>query len=252
MRLDNADWRNCTFTLLLASEVLGDSRCTRAVERSNVLLLRMRIGDVSSVGRPLWGTAYGLDAFASNRLADYPPGIDMLASRHAMQTLIATVLILGDPQRQPVEEQPPTPTSALLDATTAIAKLPKYDEQWIRIYDYDPATSQPPPLKPVGLEKVAPPPPPRYIRGHWGLDVALADTEILKTEGRAALGKRLSSGATMHERLAATVCGLDDEPFSLTSEAEEMRQGPEVEDKTSQRTRRLWRQLLRARLERQH
>ena len=242
IRLDNGDWRNCTFTLLLAAEVLNDSRCSRAVEKSNARLMRLRIGDQSRIGRPLWATAYGagIDATPSDRLGDYPPGVDPLATRFAMETLLATVLALGDPPKQLVEEQPPVPSAALADAAAAVEKLPKYGGKWMRNYDFDvTATVPPPPEQRVEGSLLAAPPQAKQATGLWGLNPVLRAVDVLNKEGRTGLGKRLALELSLHQRLCAAVCGLEEQPFRLSDQEIEWAVRVD-ENKTAVRVVRLW------------
>src|SRR5207302_1548272 len=128
------DYRNAVFAMLLAHDVLGDKLARMSVERSIAVLLRMRVGSASASGGPLWATAYGLDAFATDRIPEFQPGIDMLASRNAMQAIFAAYLMLGDPP--PRGEERVSWSQPLAAAVAAVEKLPKYDGKWLRIYDY--------------------------------------------------------------------------------------------------------------------
>lgn len=247
LRLDDVEWRNCVFTMLLAREVLNDERCARSVERSNDLLLRMRIGDVSTTGAPLWATSYGMDAFVTNRLADFPPGVDTLATRRAMETLLATVLVQGNPEH--ADEGKPTPGQGLGEAAIAIAKLPKFDGGWLRLYGYDvEATPAPPPKEPVGFNTVAPVRLPRQQTGDWGLKALVDDTAVLKESGRAGLMQKMSVALPVHQRLAAVVSGLQENAFELKPDAQ-MPDGSSPEELAG-RLNHLWQVFQRARAER--
>jgi hypothetical protein len=189
-----------------------------------------------------------MDAFVTNRLADFPPGVDTLASRRSMETLLATVLVQGNPS-EPADASKPTPGQGLGEAAAAITKLPKFDGGWLRLYAYDvESTPAPPPKEPVGFNTVAPVRLPRQQTGDWGLAALVDDTAVLKQSGRAGLMQKLSAALPLHQRLAAAVSGLEDEAFELRPEAKMLDAPPP--DQLAGRLDHLWRVLQRARQER--
>jgi hypothetical protein len=217
IRLDNGDWRNCTMTMLLAGDVLSNIQARLSVQHSNDFLLRLRIGDVSQVGKPLWATAYGMDTFPSARLADLPPGIDVLASRMAMQTLLATDLLIDEPTTRALDQAGKnTVAQAFTDAAATLAKLPRYDGQWMRVYDYDVDATKPP-LPPLDPAVEAAPLVLQASRhtGDWGITAILQTASVLKSEGRKGLIAQLSTEMNLHQRFAATICGVEDEPLAV-------------------------------------
>ena len=214
IRLDTPDYRDSVFATLLAADVLNDTRAKLSVERAIHNLLRMRIGAASRLGDPLWAGVYGLDTFPTDRIPELPPGIDMLASRNAMQILLAAYVMLGDPPVR--DEEKNTWSKPLAQAAAATANLPKFDGKWIRIYDYDvPMTLPPPSTQPSGFETTAPVIPPSQRAGTFGLDTLIEDAQNLADAGREKFTIALSANFTIRQRLAAALCGLDDDPFSV-------------------------------------
>jgi hypothetical protein len=176
-----------------------------------------------------------LNAIPTDRLTDFPPGIDILASRKAMETLLATTLVLGDPAHAPDDERP-TPTAALTDAAKDVANLRKYENQWLRRYDFDvDATHAPPPLTAVGFESVARARPSAQDTGSWGLDPLLATITQLQQSNRDAVIHELNGqGLSLHQRFAVTVAGLTDHPFAAADRS------PDTAEKTHDAAKRIW------------
>ena len=263
IRLDTPDYRESVFAMLLASDVLGDTRTRLSVEHSIQLLLRMRIGGASRLGDSLWATAYGLDGYVSQRLPDYPPGVDLLASRHAMQILLAAYVMLDDP---PTHEGDKVSWSRpLIDAAMAVGKLPKYEGKWLRRYDFDvSATPAPPSTQPSGFETKPPFIPPTQRTDTWGLTTLTEDAQNLIDSGRDRFKTALATNFTIRQRLAAAVCGLDDDPFSVELPVRDEDIAPFLKDHAekfssldepppsslSERVRRIYLLLIRAKLER--
>ena len=263
IRLDTPDYRDSVFAMLLASEVLGDVRTRFSVERSIQLLLRMRIGGALRPGNFLWATAYTLDGYASPRLPDYPPGVDVLASRNAMQILSAAYLMLDDPA--PYDGEKNAWSKPLLDAAIGIGKLPKYEGKWLRRYDFDVrATPAPPSTQPTGFETTPPFIPPSQRTDVWGLSTLTEDAQNLVDSGRERFGTALAVNFTIHQRLAAALCGLDDDPFSVELPVRDEDVAGYLKDHVakfssldeppmsslSERVRRIYLLLIRAKLER--
>ena len=213
-RLDTPDFRDSVFAMLLAADVLDNTQARLSIERAIHSLIRMRIGAGSKAGEPLWATIYGLDHFPTDRLRDFPPGIDILASRNAMQILLAAHVMLGDP---PIRgDDKATWSKPLAEAAEAASKLPRHDGKWIRIYDYEIAnTIAPPSTQPAIFSTKPPLIPPSQQTGTWGMDTLIEDAQNLADVGRDKFIAALSANFTMRQRLAAALCGLDDDPFSV-------------------------------------
>ena len=263
IRLDTSDFRDSVFVMLLAADVLGDVRTRLSFEHSIQLLLRMRLGNSSRLAGPLWATAYGLDGYFSQRLPEYPPGIDVLASRQAMQILLASYVMFGDPPAR--EGEISSWSKPLLEAATAIEKLPKYEGKWLRRYEFDAASTLPPPsTQPSGFETKPPFIPPTQRTGTFGLVTLIEDAQNLVDSGRDKFKTALVANFTIHQRLAAALCGLDDDPFSVELPVRNEEIGAYIKDHAdkfaaldgplpnllSERLQRIYLMLIRAKLER--
>ena len=244
LRLDDGDWRNCTLTMLLAHDVLQDRRFAKSAEKSDEFLLRLRVGEISIKARHLWSTAYGMDAVPTSRIPEFPAGVDTLATRKAMETLLASALVLDIPPPRPEEERA-TPTTALADAASDIPKLPKYDNRWLRRYDFDvDATHAPPPSTPVGFETIAQIPSAAQRIGSWGLDHLLPLIDELEKSGGDGVTRALSAnGFTLHQRFVAAIVGLTDQTFA-TDEP-----WPNTAEKTDDASRRIWQLIVKIKQE---
>jgi hypothetical protein len=261
-RLDTPDFRDSVLTMLLAADVLGDARYRHSVERSLQTVLRMRVGGASKLGEPLWATAYSLDAFPTDRIQEFPPGVDLLATRNAMQMLLDGYVMLGDPPK--LGEDDRSWSTPLKDAAIAAQKLPKFDGKWLRRYDYDVAATPPPPNPPVdSFQTVAQQIPPSKQLGFFGMDTLIEDSQNLLDAGREKFIAALNANFTVRQRLAAAACGLDDDPFAvdlpvrsedipayLKDHADRFRVlGESTPPSLTDRTRRLFLLLIRAKLE---
>jgi hypothetical protein len=125
----------------------------------------------------------------------------MLATRNAMQILLATHLMFGNaPQRG--EERALAYSDILNSAALAASKLPKFDGKWVRLYDYDvPSTPPPPSTQPSGpFEKVAPPVAPSLRTDTFGLDAMIDDARSLEDAGREKFRTALAANFTPNLR----------------------------------------------------
>jgi hypothetical protein len=249
--------------MLLTADIFPeDVQARLSVERSLEFLLRMRVGSASKIGGSLWATAYGLDAFATDRIPEYQPGIDVLASRQAMATLFAAYVMRGDLPQRGDEERVPW-SRALHEAAAAVEKLPKHDGKWLRLYDYDVEATPPPPRASATAPSTMPTPPGQVL-GTFGMDRMLENVTAMEDVGRERVIAALSANLTIRQRLAAAVCGLEDEPMSavalpVTDEevAEFWRHKPEQfkaldgapPASVAERTRRLYQLWVAAKLE---
>jgi hypothetical protein len=219
LRLDTPDYRDSVFAMLLTADIFPDDvQARQSVERSLEFLLRARVGSASKIGGPLWATAYGLNAFATDQIPDYQPGVDVLASRQAMAALFAAYVMRGDPPQRGDDERVPW-SKALHDAAAAVEKLPKYEGNWLRLYDYDVETTPPPPVRVVpqlgsASATTAPTTMPRQVVGTFGMDRMLENVAALEDVGREKVITALSVNLTIRQRLGAALCGLEDDPMS--------------------------------------
>jgi len=125
IRIDDPGNRDNLCAILLAGEVLDDANLRRYATRAADELAALRLSDYRTGDRSLWGTACNLDGDPPRRFPELNNGYDLLATRYAMQALLATYLLnLRKNDNQ-----------ALVEAARAIAALPKEDGKWRRFYD---------------------------------------------------------------------------------------------------------------------
>jgi len=264
IRLDNSDYRDSTFAMLLASSVMPDRVVNvasgRCVQKLLALRLEGRLDEsadpaVARVASRLWSSAYRMDGSLDPKLKQFPAAADVLASRYAMQTLLGAYLISGE-----------KPVGMALDSTAqALVELRGQDQVWRRAYLASPTTSpsttqeSPGFFDPPSTMDLGP-----SATGRFGLDAPLESIRQLKQLGRARYGQMLATQFTTSQHLAAVVCGLTDSPANLDlpvtkSEVPEyLKQhatefdglNASVPDDLAGRVKRLWLLLVRAKLER--
>jgi hypothetical protein len=206
VRLDTTDTRDSTLAMLLAYETLGDPFQRRSVERSIEWLLKARSGAALPIGGGLWQPAYVLTAMPVDKMTEFPPAYDLLASRYAAQTLLATYTMLGDGQRLVAAEL----------AVKSIDDLIKGDDgRWHQRYGFkgvaldnvqSAARNEPPgafgdPMKPEAEASKADP----------GLAPLVDALVAARQLGREKFRERVAAGFSLRERLAIVVAGLGDE-----------------------------------------
>jgi hypothetical protein len=259
VRLDTPDTRDCVLTLLLAYEALGDPFQRRAAEHSLEFLSKARTGTGLEVGAGLWQTAHFPTGLPFHSATDFPPALDTLASRYAVQTLFSVWAVLGEAPR----------LAACELAAKSLGDLSKAsDGKWRRRYDLDghpidpvTAATQPspnifgPPNAPVVLPPATDP----------GLAPTLAAIELARKVGRDKYRERLTANLSLKQHLAVTISGLSDTPMAadfptapdevepwLKRHAAQLRliEGGAPADLPA-RVERLWIIFLRAQVERQ-
>jgi hypothetical protein len=251
IRLDTSDARDTTFALLLAADALDDPLLSRAARQSVDKLISLRLAGPQRVEN-LWSTFYQLNGAAEDGLADWPPGADVLASRRAMEVLIAASLLLQHESAQPVARE----------AAAALSALRAEEGTWRRLYPLNEAH--------VGDNSIfgAPGTQPSdelWTSGTFSIEPVLRAVDWLNRNGPLQLADHLASGPPLQERLAAAACGLHDEPLYMDwpgeaaqvdsfVKAHELRwrlvEGVPPEDLRG-RLRRIYALLLRARVEAQ-
>ncbi|HMB94569.1 MAG TPA: hypothetical protein VKK61_00880, partial [Tepidisphaeraceae bacterium] len=177
-----------------------------------------------------------------------------VASRNAMQTLLAAYLMSGQKQAG----------IALDSAMQMLIDLRGADGNWQRIYFAQRPTTAPTTSQSVG--GIFDPPttnPTPWTLGTFDLDRTLDSIRQLKIVGREKYLAMLAEQFTAKQRLAAALCGLSDDPLTLelpisSAEADEYLQkhqadfasldDPIPEDLPA-RLKRLWLLLIRAKLE---
>lgn len=209
--LEGTDYRDCTLALILAHEVLGETATTRPANQAVDQLIKLRFAEVKGA-RHLWSTAGGLDGRPTDVMPQYPLAVDSLASRRALQTLLAASAILGHESAG----------EALRDSAAALAALRRPDGDWNHFYPFDNGvlrrpTSQPaPPPASNSFAPVSRPTVPEFYRaGDYGIPATLAEIERLEQVGR----ERYIAGLNVKRRLALTIAGLTDGPFGETAPA---------------------------------
>jgi hypothetical protein len=249
VRLDTPDTRDSILAMLLAYEVLGDAALRRSAERSLEFLNKPHVNATTEVGVGLWQSAYTPSALTVEKMAEFPPGFDALASRYCVQTFFATWVTLGEATR----------LSTCETASKSLDELFKQtDGQWHRRFDLKgrvaatpgaPATTEP---ADAASDPELPP-----------LRQAIADA---RHTGRDQWRERLGGEPGVKRQLAWTLVGLSDSPMLLDlptqpaevndylkRHAERLRllQGggdpPQLRDKIRQ----LWALYLRARIEKE-
>jgi hypothetical protein len=212
IRLDDPGSRDATYVLWLAAHVLNDARLRKRAEAAVEELVALRIADEKSPGRGLWSAVYNLDATPATRAEAWglPFDIDLVASRHAIQALLAATL-LGDADAT---------VPVLKEVSDALERLPHPGESWQRHYDLHPpkasASADPEPigtLPPSELFEGAP-------KGGIAVESVVGIGELqtalqrLAESGAAAYRDALAVQVPVEHRVAMTVCGLRDDALT--------------------------------------
>jgi hypothetical protein len=248
-RFDTPEARDCILTMMLAYETLGDPFQRSSVEKSAAFVMKTRITGVTNFGTGLWQSAYTANGIAPDKITEFPKGVDTLASRYCMQTLLSTWVILGDGQR----------LSACEEAWKTLNELIKgEDNLWHRRFSFKGASLDPPPKPPSMIGETLPPP---------AIDPSLEPTvqtlAIAKDLGREKFRARLKSNFTPKQSLAQAISGLSDDPMAVDfpntiEDAQDYlksheQQFKQIEDLNPsdlrEKVKRLWALYLRAKLE---
>lgn len=253
IRLDKPDYRNSTLALLLAADVTQNKLFAEHAKKAIDLLVRMRLGRPShSAG--LWATAYTVEGANLNPDYGFPNGADALASRYALQTVIAGSIELKEKSYAPtIESAARTFTAARLE-----------DETWPRFFDPGgqrrPSSTQPNragiTTQPVVDLNAAP--------GKYGIDALIAANSKLQITNLDRYEKDLARYFEPRQHLVAAMAGLIDDPlvWQTPTTADEARafldqhsddwkllnEAPSVA--LSERIHRIWLLFLRAKIER--
>jgi hypothetical protein len=236
MRLDDRDVRDSTFALLLCADTADDRLAARAAHNSVEKLTAMR---TSAPGRynNLWATIYRQNGEIEDELRDYPPGADVLASRRAIETLLAAALLSNDESAG----------RAARDAAQALRALRDTQGRWTRLYVM--SGEQPGPKGETIFGSASTRPTEALWRGGtFGIESVLAAVDQLQQLGPQQMLSKLSETMTLQQRLAATILGLTDSPFEPGVLDAPLLQGDEA-DELERRVERLYGLLLRARAE---
>jgi len=259
IRMDDGSYRDSTYAMLLAADVLDDAQLSRSAEKSIVKLLSLRAALQQATTQPtqapppnLWSSAYRLNGTIDPTLHDFPAGADALASRCAMQTLLAAYLMSGEKEAG----------IALDSSSQALLDLRSPDGTWQRIYLLQTPTTAPTTNNAGTFDAPTTNPTPWTI-GTFDLPPTLDAVTQLKIVGREKYAAMLAAQFTPRQRLAAALCGLSDNPLTLdlpvsSSEVEQYLQKHQTDFATLEnplpddlpgRLKRLWLLLIRAKLE---
>jgi hypothetical protein len=147
-------------------------------------------------------------------------------------------------------------------------KLPQAEGQWARRYNltyavYHPDTNPPGPGDPFYHPTTQPSDDPAAPMGTYGLLPVLAGVRDLKASGREAYRNSLEFFFPYKQHLAATICGMEDDPFASDLPRGPQDVGPYLRRHDAEwraldatppldlpsRVHRLWLLLIRAKLE---
>jgi hypothetical protein len=283
IRMNTPDVRDTTFAMLLAADTLDDRLVTQAATRSVLKIINLRLGatpqapstqpatgdlppstqqapfsplaailsdepDADRRTNNLWSTVYRLSGAVDPALSEFPASADVPASRYAIQALLGAYLMNGDRQ-----------TGVALDsAVQSAGQLREPDGTWKSRYLRQPSTA-PTTDESEGIfgpRKTVP-------TGSTALEPTLNAVQQLKLLRRDRYIEMLDEQFTVRQHLAATVCGLTDNPLTLDlpvtkSEVQtyvkehdadwRMLEG-QIPPSLQQRLTRLWMLLIRAKLE---
>jgi hypothetical protein len=96
IRLDTLDSRDFALAMLLAADVLDEEALDRSAELAVRFILSLRTREGAHRYRGLWGTAYGAGGGAETEAVEPAASVDLLATGHAMEVLLASHLLRGD------------------------------------------------------------------------------------------------------------------------------------------------------------
>ncbi len=220
--LDTPDYRDATAALLLAARVLGDEKIVRRAGEAIEQLLVMRGSERYADAKPLWAPAYRLTGEPTDKFPELPYAIDTIASRHAMQTLLAACL-LGAAAPDPADSYQPIAEAsgpALVAAAKAFGALPRRAREPARFYDLidgKPLTEAPPDAGPGPFD---PPESPAERADRLATAEVLLAAREIETGGLAKfLAAAGSETATFRpsQRVAILLSGLGEGVLAVQS-----------------------------------
>ncbi|MBV8779788.1 MAG: hypothetical protein JO353_00190 [Phycisphaerae bacterium] len=216
VRLDDNDYRDSSTALLLAMRIMPDDAISRLAANPTDSLKRIILKN-DPHGPNLWNTAVTIDG--TDVPKGFPHGPDVLASRLVMQTLMAGYLLTGER----------SDGMALDAACTTLRQCRRSDGLFDRFldptaaadisrqYGEGAATTQstfgPPPTTAPSTQSVISAP---FTTGTFGINPVIEATDRIKTLGRDRYIAMLSSRFTLNQQLMAMLCGLMDDPMTLS------------------------------------
>ncbi|MGH7213264.1 MAG: hypothetical protein ACREIT_00565 [Tepidisphaeraceae bacterium] len=259
LRLDDPDFRDCTLAMLLGHEVTGNAAYLSLAQKSIAQLLMLRIGSPARAGRNLWATVYDLRGDRVRNLPDVTEGTNALATRYAIQTLLAAYLSTGDRKAAQAADVAARGVAALRHPT-GLWDLYTDPRSGDPVGRHDPASTQPSVFGATQPALISD----AWTSGTFGLDVTLHATSQMKALGREKYLAMLSPTFEHKHQMALALCGLRDQPSALDlpvssqevaayvvkhADAWATLEGPVPADLAG-RVRRAWLLLLRLRLDR--
>jgi hypothetical protein len=218
IRLDDRSYRDSTFALLLASNVLGRREYSLTVDRCVDQLLRVRIRSEGATGKGLWPPAAKLGGEVVDDIPELPPGADLTATRYAMETLLAAQLFSNHDAYG----------KELAAGVTSITALPKPGGHWLRRYELFPRSApvEAPSTQQsdtatddkTGQTTAKTRPAPNVLTGEEFAQTMRA-VHLTLTAGPKTWTEPKPGEPRLVDRLAVTACGLTDAPYSSFAEA---------------------------------
>lgn len=208
VRLDLPDTRDGTLAFLLISlcaegrdTSLPGTQARLAADRGIQQLLLFRISDLGKASRHLWPTAFDMNGAPVTALPELPPAGNLLASRYAVQTLLAYHLATSEI----------TSFDAAKLSAEALANR-KNPEGAFPLID-DPNNKYPPPAKPASTLETFTNPlgQPTWPTGDFGITGTLRTTSDLRVLGPATFSRLTSRTIPADLALAAVLTGLTDQ-----------------------------------------
>lgn len=208
VRLDGPDYRDSTIALLLAADVLQDKPPSLAARRAIEHLVQVRL-EQPERSKGLWPAAQTITG-GTLEGPDRPPGANLLASRYALDLLLADHLLTGDARSGDL----------LRETAQTLARLRRPDGKWDRHPEapVDPTVPGPfePPIEPTDDATAV-------ARGatvaDFGLSKRLRAVEVLQRLGRELYLQGLTRKASLRKRLAMVLLGLSEDAL-VSTEAE--------------------------------
>lgn len=201
-RLDTADLRDSIVALLMVRRMaeggnsLPGSTARAAADKAVGLLLKQRFNEVGRPSRHLWPPGWDLaEGVPLKGVASMPPTGDFLATRYALEALLAYHLERGDEDS----------LEALRLGAEAVERRRSDAGDWPRMED--PRGAFPPP-KEMSQSDPAMQTAPQWVRGTFGLPDTLKSLADLRALGRDTFGKLAARTQPMEDWYGAILAGL--------------------------------------------
>lgn len=219
LRLDVPDFRDASLAVLLTANLLDDRQLLTYVDRTITQLASLRLVAGAPPKRAMWAAAYRPDGDPNPRLPEFPYCVDLLATRHAAEVLLADALLR--PAAGPPVAGPSAAATPLAELRTALASLPRTAAGgWHRRYVPDTLTplvapTTAPTTQPASYFDVKPATQPAVspvssLAPPRTADL-LARLDRLRDVGIAALNQEMAAGMPVRRRMAVALAGLADD-----------------------------------------